>query len=76
VTTNLQPYDLAAIRAPTLLISARDDGYGTYANAEYTASRIANANFIGYETGGHLWVGHDDEVRRAVTDHVLENAAP
>jgi pimeloyl-ACP methyl ester carboxylesterase len=71
VTKNLQPYDLTAIRAPTLLISARDDGYGTYANAEYTSSCIAGAKFIGFEQGGHLWVGHDDEVRQAIANHVL-----
>jgi pimeloyl-ACP methyl ester carboxylesterase len=71
VTTNLQPYDLATIRAPTLLISARDDGYGTYANAEYTAARIANAKFIGFEKGGHVLVGHDEAVRRAIAGMVL-----
>jgi 2-hydroxy-6-oxonona-2,4-dienedioate hydrolase len=71
VTTHLQPYDLEAIRAPTLLISARDDGYGTYASAEYTAGRIANAKFIGFEQGGHLLVGHDDEVRQAIANLVL-----
>jgi pimeloyl-ACP methyl ester carboxylesterase len=71
VTTHLQPYDLKAIRAPTLLISARDDGYGTYANAEYTAGQIANAKFIGYERGGHLWVGHDETVRHAIAGMVL-----
>ena len=76
VTTHLQPYDLGAIRAPTLLISARDDGYGTYANAEYTAERIANAKFIGFEQGGHVLVGHDEEVRRAMLDHVIANARP
>jgi 2-hydroxy-6-oxonona-2,4-dienedioate hydrolase len=71
VIKTLQPYDLAAIRAPTLIISARDDGYGTYANAEYTAALIANAKFIGFEAGGHLWVGHDDAVRREIVNHVL-----
>ena len=40
IATHLQPYALEAIRAPTLLISARDDGYGTYASAEYT--RVAH----------------------------------
>jgi 2-hydroxy-6-oxonona-2,4-dienedioate hydrolase len=74
IATQLEPYALEAIRAPTLLISARDDGYGTYASAEYTASRIANARFIGFEQGGHLWVGHDDEVRRAVVAHVTLHA--
>ena len=29
----LGPYALASIRAPTLVISARDDGFGTYAGA-------------------------------------------
>jgi pimeloyl-ACP methyl ester carboxylesterase len=76
VATHLQPYDLAAIRAPTLVISARDDGYGTYASAEYTASQIAGAKFIGFEQGGHLLVGHDAEVRRAMAGHVIANAGP
>jgi 2-hydroxy-6-oxonona-2,4-dienedioate hydrolase len=76
IATHLQPYALEAIRAPTLLISARDDGYGTYASAEYTASRIANAKFIGFEQGGHLWVGHDDDVHRAVVAHVSLHAKP
>jgi 2-hydroxy-6-oxonona-2,4-dienedioate hydrolase len=76
IATHLQPYALEAIRAPTLLISARDDGYGTYASAEYTASRIAGARFIGFEQGGHLWLGHDDEVRRAVVAHVTMHATP
>jgi pimeloyl-ACP methyl ester carboxylesterase len=76
VATHLQPYDLAAIRAPTLVISARDDGYGTYASAEYTAGRITGAKFIGFEQGGHLLVGHDEQVRRAMAEHVIANAKP
>ena len=70
------PYDLEAIRAPTLIFSARDDSYGTYASAQHTASRIARARFIGYERGGHVLIGHDEEVRRAIATHVMENAGP
>jgi 2-hydroxy-6-oxonona-2,4-dienedioate hydrolase len=62
----LQPYALARIQAPTLVVSARDDGFGTYAPAEYTASQIIGARFLGFEQGGHLLVGHDDTVRDAV----------
>ncbi|HET7159543.1 MAG TPA: alpha/beta hydrolase [Burkholderiales bacterium] len=76
VAKNLVPYDLEAIRAPTLIISARDDGYGTYASAQYTASRIARVRFIGYGQGGHVLIGHDEEVRRAIATHVMENAGP
>lgn len=57
---------LGVVTAPTLIISARDDRYGTYAAAEYTASRIATARFLGFDTGGHTWVGHNDEVMAAI----------
>jgi pimeloyl-ACP methyl ester carboxylesterase len=62
----LGPSALASIRTPTLLVSARDDGFGTYAGAAYTASRIAGAKFVGFEQGGHLLVGHDAAVREEV----------
>jgi 2-hydroxy-6-oxonona-2,4-dienedioate hydrolase len=62
VGKHLAPAPLESIRAPTLVISARDDRYGTYASAQYTASRISGAKFIGFDQGGHTWVGHNDEV--------------
>ena len=66
VATELVPYPLESIRAPTLIISARDDGFGTYATARYTASQIADAEFIGFESGGHVLVGRDEEMRTAI----------
>jgi pimeloyl-ACP methyl ester carboxylesterase len=60
---SLGPYALESIRAPTLVVSARDDGFGTYAGAQYTASGIPGAKFIGFDAGGHLLVGHDEAVR-------------
>ncbi len=68
VGKHLAPAALESIRAPTLIISAADDGYGTYASAEYTASKIAGAKFIGFHKGGHTWIGHDDEVMAAIAD--------
>ena len=62
VGKHLAPAALDSIRTPTLIISARDDGYGTYASAQYTASQIPGAKFIGFDQGGHTWVGHNDEV--------------
>ena len=61
---------LGSVRAPTLIISARDDRYGTYASAEFTAAHIANARFIGFAQGGHTWVGHDDELMNVIA-HLL-----
>ncbi|MCL4747476.1 MAG: alpha/beta hydrolase [Burkholderiaceae bacterium] len=62
----LAPYPLESIDAPTLVVSARDDGFGTYAAAQYTASRIPGAKFVGFDDGGHLLVGHDEAVRAEI----------
>ena len=62
VGKHLAPAPLESVRAPALIISARDDRYGTYASAQYTASRIPSATFVGFDHGGHTWVGHDDQV--------------
>ena len=70
----LGPYALERIRAPTLVISARDDGYGTYASSQYTASRIPGARFVGFEEGGHVLVGHDEQVRTEIAAWVAAAA--
>jgi 2-hydroxy-6-oxonona-2,4-dienedioate hydrolase len=68
---SMTPARLDLVLAPTLIISARDDRYGTFANAEYLANQITGARFLGFETGGHTWVGHDDAVMAAIVDLVL-----
>ncbi len=73
VGKNLTAAALDKVRAPALIISARDDGYGTYASAEYTASQIIGAKFMGFETGGHTWVGHNDEVMAAILELLTQN---
>ena len=76
VGKHLTPSPLQNVRAPTLLISARDDRYGTFATAQYTASQIAGARFIGFDQGGHTWVGHDDEVMEAIRALVVKAGRP
>jgi 2-hydroxy-6-oxonona-2,4-dienedioate hydrolase len=74
VGKNLTAAALNKVVAPTLIISSRDDGYGTYASAEYTASQITQVKFIGFETGGHTWVGHNDEVMTAILELLTKNS--
>ena len=71
---HLGPYALQSISVPALVVSARDDGFGTYAAARYTASRIAGAKFLGFEHGGHLLVGHDEQVRAEIVALVSATA--
>jgi pimeloyl-ACP methyl ester carboxylesterase len=61
VTSHLERYDLENISAPTLAFSVEDDLYGTYECARYTAEHIPNARFVGYKSGGHVWIGHQRE---------------
>ena len=76
VGKHLTASPLHTVRAPTLVISARDDRYGTFASAQYTAGQIAGARFIGFEHGGHTWVGHDAEVMDAIRSVVLKAGRP
>ena len=76
VGKHLAPAPLESIRAPTLVISARDDRYGTYASARYTASGIAGARFIGFDEGGHTWVGHNDEVMSEIVELLFRPVRP
>ncbi len=62
VAASLVSFPLETLRLPTLIMAARDDGFGTYANAQYTAGRIAGAKFIGFNEGGHALVGQNHEV--------------
>ncbi len=73
---HLGPYPLERIRAPSLVISARDDGFGTYAAAEYTASRIPGATFIGFDHGGHLLVGHRAVVHAQIVELLMGPSKP
>ena len=73
LTTGAARVDLEAIRAPTLAISARDDGFGTYASARYSAEHIRGARLLGFERGGHLLLGHQRDVVAAV-DALLRSA--
>lgn len=80
ISASMTPYALEKITSPTLVISLRDDGYGTFPGAAYTASKIPGARFIGYDSGGHLWLGHQSEVMREISDFlkkaVIAQGAP
>ena len=61
VSAAIPRYDLEKFRVPTLVISAKDDPYGTYWKGRYTAEHTPGARFVGYATGGHLLLGHSKE---------------
>jgi pimeloyl-ACP methyl ester carboxylesterase len=68
ITSSLPRYELERIAAPTLVISLVDDLFGTFDGACYTAEHIPHARFIGYPSGGHVWVGHHKDIGAEVAD--------
>lgn len=76
VTSTLPRYALERIAAPTLVISLRDDQFGTWDGARYSAANIPGARFLGFPSGGHLWVGRQDEVMTAIATFLQATAAP
>ncbi len=55
-------YELERIATPTLVISIEDDLFKLYQGSRSAAQRIPGARFVGFPTGGHLWVGRQKEV--------------
>lgn len=62
VGSSIGRYALERIAAPTLAISFKDDLYGTFESARYTALHVAGGRFVGYESGGHVGIGHHEEI--------------
>lgn len=68
---NMERLPLESIRAPTLVIDAKD--VVTYPGSRYAAENIPNAKLVEFETGGHLLVGHGEDAREAVKDFVKQH---
>ena len=54
----------------------RDDGFGTYASAQCTASQIDGAKCVAYAQGGYVWLDHQDEVQAAIMNLLAPEAKP
>ena len=74
VTSTVPRYALERIAAPTLAIGVADDLFGTCDGARYTASQVPGARLLEYPAGGHVWIGHDEEVAAAIIAFVKAHA--
>jgi pimeloyl-ACP methyl ester carboxylesterase len=61
---------LEQLAVRTLVISARDDPLAPYRFAAQAVSRIPGARLVTIERGGHLFLGHDAEVRNEISAFV------
>ena len=75
LTTGAARVALESIRTPTLCISARDDGFGTYESARYSCRHIPGGRFVGFDSGGHLLLDHAVQVAAEVEALRRESAS-
>lgn len=66
----LERYPLESIRAPTLIIDAKD--VSTFPGSKYTAENIPNARLVAFETGGHMLIGHGEDARAVIKDFLKQ----
>ena len=68
--------DFSRIRVPTLVVSAEDDRFGTASTARDIAAAVPGARLLIFAEGGHIWVGHDQELWSAVANFLRESETP
>lgn len=62
---------ISAVRAPTLILHARDDTLQVFDNATFAASHINGAELVSFERGGHLLLAVEQPaLRERVTAHI------
>jgi pimeloyl-ACP methyl ester carboxylesterase len=62
---------IAAVRAPTLILHARDDTLQLYRNAEFAAATISGSRLVSFDHGGHLVLAVEQaRIRVLVGEHL------
>ncbi len=67
---NYESYDIENLQVPVLILHAKDDKLASYEDAVSALTRLPDCTFVSFEDGGHMMVGHEDEVRDAVESFI------
>jgi pimeloyl-ACP methyl ester carboxylesterase len=70
---NPAPMTLETITAPTLAISLEDDRFLTADAARHIAAIVPGAKLVIYDTGGHIWLGHNNDLFSEITTFLKES---
>ena len=60
------------IAVPTIILSCEDDLFGTADTARLLAERIAGAALTIFATGGHIWLGHDNDMAELIAAFIRQ----
>ncbi|MBR4824546.1 MAG: alpha/beta hydrolase [Spirochaetaceae bacterium] len=70
---NYDSYHVEDMQVPVLIFHAKDDKLANYADTVKAVPRFPNCTFISFEEGGHLMVGHENEIKKAVAEFTGKN---
>jgi len=65
-----ETFPIEEITVPVLVIHAKDDPATPYAGAVFVSERIPGCQLVSDETGGHLLIGHEEEIRDAISEFI------
>lgn len=66
--------DFGRLRMPLLILSASDDRFGTASTARAMAKRVPGSRLVIYPSGGHIFLGHQQDSAAEVAQFVREHA--
>lgn len=69
---NYDDYPIEELQIPTLIIGARDDRVASFSAMQEGAKRFQNHEFIPFDDGGHMLVGHEDEINQILERFIIE----
>ena len=70
----INEYSLENVSVPSLIIGAKDDPLAKYSNTKAMAERIPKSKLVTIEDGGHMLLGHSEEVEEEIQTFIKNNA--
>ncbi len=61
-----QDYPIWKIKAPTLIIHAKDDTLQPFYYAQYSKEKIPNSKLISFKEGGHMFFSHHEQIKNEI----------
>ena len=63
-------YPFSDVKIRTLIIHSVDDPGPPYEGAKKISKEMSNAKLVSFDTGGHLIIGHEKEIRKEIRNFI------
>ena len=71
-TNNFENYDMRKLTVPILMLHSKDDKLAEYEPAEKWSKELKDCTFVSFPDGGHMMMGHEEEVKKALHEFTEE----